>query len=114
MEDNCGKLLVYVSSAGISRERLRTVSVAVEKTARMLNLDVEVVPLKGVKAPIYIYYKDDENEPVPLYYDKESENNAEKVCTALRSMMFVLSFHPKYSALRKIRDRRLSAFPKLY
>ncbi|MEM3566605.1 MAG: hypothetical protein QXK18_07015 [Candidatus Bathyarchaeia archaeon] len=103
LEDNCGKLLVYVSSAETRKGRLKAVSLAVEKTAKRLNLGVEVVPLKGANAPIYIYYKDGINEPIPLYCDKESENTTEKVCTALRSMMFVLSFHPKYSALKKIR-----------
>ena len=103
LEANRGKLLVYVSSAETSKERLRAVSVAVKKTASMLNLGFKVVPLKGVKAPIYVYYEDGENEPVPLYCDKEAGNSAEHVCTALRSMIFVLSFHPKYSALRKIR-----------
>ncbi|MEM3735631.1 MAG: hypothetical protein QXH40_03435 [Candidatus Bathyarchaeia archaeon] len=95
--------MVYVSNVGIHTERLKAVSAAVEKTARMLNLEVEIVPLKGANALIYIYYKDGVNEPVPLYCDKESENSTEKVCTTLRSMMFVLSFHPKYSALKKIR-----------
>ncbi|MEM3153462.1 MAG: hypothetical protein QW629_01965 [Candidatus Bathyarchaeia archaeon] len=103
MEDNRGKLLIYFSNAETRMERLKVVSVAVKETARMLNLGVEVVQLKGTKAPIYIYYKDGVNEPVPLYCDKTGENSPEKVCTALRSMMFVLSFHPKYSVLRKIR-----------
>ncbi|MEM0007365.1 MAG: hypothetical protein QXR89_03760 [Candidatus Bathyarchaeia archaeon] len=103
LEDNRGKLLVYAPNVGTHTERLKAVSTAVEKTARMLNLEFEVVPLKGANAPIYIYYKDGVNEPVPLYCDKESENSTEKVCTTLRSMMFVLSFHPKYSALKKIR-----------
>lgn len=100
---NRGKLLVYASNTNVCRRRLKSVSAAVKKTAKMLNLDVEVVALKGVKAPIYVYYKDGENEPVPLYCDKEKESEPEHVCTALKSMMFVLSFHPKYSALRKIR-----------
>ncbi|MEM3616296.1 MAG: hypothetical protein QXN95_04595 [Candidatus Bathyarchaeia archaeon] len=105
LEDNCGKLLVYVSKVENRRERLKIVSAAVEQTARMLNLDFEVVSLKGTRTPLYIYYEDGVNEPVPLYFDREREESAEKVCTALRSMMFVLSFHPKYSALRKIRRK---------
>ncbi|MEM3090499.1 MAG: hypothetical protein QXW17_01915 [Candidatus Bathyarchaeia archaeon] len=103
LDDNRGKLLVYVSSMETRMERLKAVSTAVEKTARMLNLEVEVVPFKGVRAPIYVYYKDGENEPVPLYCDKESENSTEKVFITLRSIIFVLSFHPKFSALKKIR-----------
>ncbi len=103
LEANRGKLLVYVSSLEARKERLRAVSIAVKKTATMLNLGFKVVSLKGVKTPIYVYYEDGENEPIPLYCDKEMGNSAEQVCTALRSIMFVLSFHPKYSALRKIR-----------
>jgi len=103
LETNRGKLLVYVSSAENHKERLRAVSAAVKKTASMLNLGFKVVPLKGVRTPIYVYYEDGENPPVPLYCDKEAANSAEQVCSALRSMIFVLSFHPKYSALRKIR-----------
>lgn len=102
-EDNRGKLLVYISSAETRMERLKAVSIAAEKTARMLNLEFEVVPFKGARAPIYVFYKDGENDPVPLYCDKESENSTEKVFTTLKSMMFVLSFHPKFSALKKIR-----------
>ncbi|MGC8997979.1 MAG: hypothetical protein ACP5JW_01040 [Candidatus Bathyarchaeia archaeon] len=37
LEANRGKLLVYVSSAETREERLRAVSVAVKKTANMLN-----------------------------------------------------------------------------
>lgn len=103
LEFNRGKLLVYASNQASCRRRLKAVSTAVEKTARTLKLDVEVLTLKSERAPIYVYYKDGDEEPVPLYCDKDKEHNAEQVCKALRSMMFVLSFHPKYSALRKIR-----------
>jgi len=49
-----------------------------------------------VKAPIYVYYEDGENEPVPLYCDKETGNNAEglhsfeeyDVCFVLPSKIF--------------------------
>lgn len=102
MEANYGKLLVYAPNLTACRERLKLISAAVEKTARMLKLDFEVIALNG-NSPIYVYYKDDAEELIPLYRDKNSEQSTEQVCTALRSMMFVLSFHPKYSALKKIR-----------
>ncbi|MEM2465776.1 MAG: hypothetical protein QXZ47_00515 [Candidatus Bathyarchaeia archaeon] len=51
LEDNRGKLLVYVPNVGTHTERLKAVSAAVEKTARMLNLEFEVVPLKGARTP---------------------------------------------------------------
>jgi len=31
----------------------------------------------------------------------------EEICSALRSMIFVLSFHPKHSALRQMRKEIL-------
>ena len=103
LEANRGKLLVYASSVASCRRRLRSVSAAVEKTARTLNLDIEIVASKDKAALIYVYYKNGEEEPVPLYCDKSQKSSVKNVCNALRSMMFVLSFHPKYSALKKIR-----------
>ncbi|MEM4701129.1 MAG: hypothetical protein QXZ51_03175 [Candidatus Bathyarchaeia archaeon] len=102
MEPNHGKLLVYAPKTSSCRERLKVVRAAVEKTAKTLNLDFEVVAFNG-NTPIYVYYKDGALEPVPLYCDSESTKNLEQVCSALRSMMFVLSFHPKYSALKRVR-----------
>jgi hypothetical protein len=103
LEPNRGKLLVYASSVASCRRRLRSVSAAVEKTAKRLSLEIEIVALKDKVAPIFVYYKNGDEEPVPLYCDKNQLPTIENVCNALRSMMFVLSFHPKYSALRKIR-----------
>lgn len=103
LKANRGKLLVYASSAASYRKRLKSVSAAVEKTAKKLNLDMEIVALKDRTTPIYVYYKNGKEEPIPLYCDKNQKLTMEHVCRALRNMMFVLSFHPKYSALRKIR-----------
>lgn len=103
LEANRGKLVVYASNLASCLKRLQSVSVAAEKAAKALNLDLEIVTLGDKVAPIYIYYKDGDEEPVPLYCDRNQESTVEKVCSALKSMMFVLSFHPKYSALRKIR-----------
>ncbi|MEM3162317.1 MAG: hypothetical protein QW056_04965 [Candidatus Bathyarchaeia archaeon] len=100
-----GRLVVYSSKPICERKRLRTVSVAVEKTAKNLNLDVEFITIKGRNAPIYVYYQNGEEEPVPLYCDKNQNDNAERVYRALRSMMFVLSFHPRYkTALSAARE----------
>lgn len=103
MDLNHGKLLVYAPKLAKIRKRLKQVNMAVAKTAKTLNLDYEVVPLKGRETPIYVYYKDNGEEPVPIYCHSKDENNSEKICMALRSMIFVLSFHPKYPALKKIR-----------
>jgi len=103
LEANHGKLLVYAPNLTSCRKRLKLIKDAAERTARKLNLGFEVVAFKGGEAPIYVYYKDGAEEPVPLYCDKNGEQSQEHVCRALRIMMFVLSFHPKYSALRRIR-----------
>lgn len=102
MKSNLGKLLIYTPRMASHRERLKVIKAAVEKTAKTLNLDFEVVAFKG-NTPIYVYYKDGAAEPVPLYCDSKGEKSMEQVCNTLRSMIFVLSFHPKYAALKRIR-----------
>ncbi|MCS7115568.1 MAG: hypothetical protein RMJ15_05995 [Nitrososphaerota archaeon] len=103
LETNRGKLVVYTSSLASYQGRLKPVSAAAEKAAKALNLDLEIITLEGKAVPICIYYKDGDGEPIPIYCDKNQRPTVKKVCSALKSMMFVLSFHPKYSALRKIR-----------
>lgn len=59
-------------------------------------------------SPIYVYYEDDGfDEPVPLYCDEGKMSGLDEISSALRSMMFVLSFHPKHAALRQIRKEIL-------
>ncbi|MCS7124058.1 MAG: hypothetical protein NZ932_01390 [Candidatus Bathyarchaeota archaeon] len=102
MKPNHGKLLIYAPKRASRKGRLKVVRMAAEKTAKALNLDFEVVAFRG-RTPIYVYYKNGAEDPVPLYCDREGTKNQEEVCSALWSMMFVLSFHPKYSALKPIR-----------
>jgi hypothetical protein len=103
LEGSNGKLLIYASRFVSNEERLKSVSVAAEKMAASLNLSFEVVTFGEKIAPIYIYYKNGEEEPIPLYCDKGGNVNVQDVCIALRNMMFVLSFHPKHSALKQMR-----------
>lgn len=100
-----GKLLVYASSFAFNGKRLKSVSTTVARVARLLNLDFEVVAFKGKFKPIYVYYKNGEEEPVPLYCDRDGRVKPSSVLSALKSMMFVLSFHPRYSALKRIRKK---------
>jgi hypothetical protein len=103
LESSNGKLLVYASRFMSNRKRLKSVSMATEKMATSLNLNFEVITF-GVKVtPIYVYYKNGDEESIPLYCDKGKKVNIQDVCAALRNMMFVLSFHPKHSALKQIR-----------
>jgi hypothetical protein len=102
LENLNGKLLVYASFTSRGT-RLKSVNVATEKMAKILNLNVEVVTFREKFAPIYVYYKNGEEEPIPIYCNKGKKSSTEEVCAALRNMMFVLSFHPKHSALKRIR-----------
>lgn len=98
-----GKLLVYASSLSSCENRLKPVSKAAEMMADLLKMDVEVKKFRKKFNSIYVYYKQGEEEPVPLYCNNGEELNVEDVYVALRNMMFVLSFHPKNLMLRRAR-----------
>jgi hypothetical protein len=102
-KNDCGKLMVYTSAAGPHRKRLQSVSTATERTARLLNLGFEVIRFKKSFSQIYVYYESGENEPIPIYCDEGKTNDLREICATLKGMMFVLSFHPKLSALRQMR-----------
>ena len=102
--ENCnGKLLVYASNVVLSERRLRSVSVAADKMAKLLKLPMEVVTFGEEFDPIYVYYKSGDDEPIPIYCDKGGKSGMQEIYKVLRNMMFVLSFHPKHSALKRIR-----------
>lgn len=104
MPENCnGRLLVYASSFASRGKGLKSVSIAAEKTAELLELDVKIIIFSEEFAPIYVYYRNGDEEPIPIYCHKGGESNIQEICKALRNMMFVLSFHPKHSALKHIR-----------
>jgi hypothetical protein len=98
-----GKLLVYASSFTSHEKRLKPVSMAAEKMADLLKMNVEVKTFRRRFTPIYVYYKQGDEDPIPLYWNNGQKSNADDVYATLRSMMFVLSFHPKHSALRHVR-----------
>jgi len=100
--------MVYTSTGIPFRKRLESVRTAARETARRFNLDFEVVRLEKAGSPIYVYYEEnDGDDPIPLYCDEGKMSDLEGISSALRSMMFVLSFHPKHSALRQIRKEIL-------
>ena len=106
--DNSGKLMVYASTGAQGRKRLESVRTATQQTAELLNLNFEMVKLRNSGLPIYVYYEDKEDdEPIPLYCDEGKILGLDEICSALRSMMFVLSFHPKHAALRQMRKEIL-------
>ena len=105
---NSGKLMVYASNGVSRRKRLESVRAATRETAKRLNLDFEVVKLDRAGSPIYVYYEEnDGDDPIPLYCDEGKMSDLEGISSALRSMMFVLSFHPKHTALRQMRKEIL-------
>jgi len=105
---NCGKLMVYASTGVPSRKRLDSVRTAAKETAKSLNLDFEIVRFERATSPIYVYYEEnDDEEPIPLYCDEGKISGLEEISSRLRSMMFVLSFHPKHSVLKEMRKELL-------
>lgn len=105
--NNVGKLMVYASTGLPSKKRLESVRAAARETAKRLNLDFELVRFERAASPIYVYYEEGEGEPIPLYCDEGKMSDLEQICSTLRNMMFVLSFHPKHSALRQMRSELL-------
>ncbi len=107
-KENCGKLMVYASTGVPSRKRLDSVRSAAKETAKRLNLDFEMVRFERASSPIYVYYEENgDEEPIPLYCDEGKMSGLEEISSKLRSMMFVLSFHPKHSVLKEMRKELL-------
>jgi hypothetical protein len=95
--------MVYASSVSTHRQRLHSVKTAAERMARQLKLDFELVPQKKGCPQIYVYYEQDGDEPIPIYCDEGKTGDLEEILRRLKSMMFVLSFHPKHAALKHAR-----------
>jgi hypothetical protein len=102
-KNDCGKLLVYASTVAPHRSRLQSVRTATERMAKLLNLDFEMVKFGKGFSQIYVYYENGDDEPIPIYCDEGKAGDLQEICSTLRNMMFVLSFHPKHSALRLAR-----------
>ncbi|HUJ84165.1 MAG TPA: hypothetical protein VLV84_00995 [Candidatus Acidoferrales bacterium] len=106
-KENNGKLMIYASNGDPHRKRLESVRTATQQTAKRLNLNFELVKLHAGEAPICVYYEDGDEEPIPLYCDEGKIAGLDEISSALRSMIFVLSFHPKHVALRQMRKEIL-------
>jgi hypothetical protein len=100
---NGGKLLLYASAEVSVRTRLSSVREAAVETAERLNLGFEQVRFTKNSDHIYVYYGNGSDEPVPIYCDEGKGFDVKGICASLRRMMFVLSFHPRNSALRTMR-----------
>ncbi len=102
-KSNSGKLMVCASEDFPSRKRLESVKTATQETARRLRMDF-MVKIEKSASPIYVYYEGDDGEAIPLYCDEGKISGLEEICSTIRNMMFVLSFHPKHTALRHMRN----------
>lgn len=94
-------MMIYASNAP-SSQRLKIVGSAVAKVANSLKLKTAVSPKKKLLS-IYVYYKSDAGDEIPIYCDWGKSWKEEEVYRSIRNMMFVLSFHPRHSSLRAIR-----------
>jgi hypothetical protein len=106
-KNNSGKLMVYASAGLPSRKRFESVREAAKQTAKRLNLDFEMVRFERAGTPIYVYYEENDGEPIPLYCDEGKASGLEEISSVLGHMMFVLSFHPKHLALAQMRSKLL-------
>lgn len=104
-----GKLKVYASASAPHRKRLQSVRTATEETARRLKLDFEMIDFGKRVSQIYVYYENGDDEPIPIYCDEGKQFDLEEISANLKKMMFVLSFHPRYLALRKMRPELMAA-----
>jgi hypothetical protein len=99
-----GKFLIYASRFSRRRERLKTVGRAVVRVAERLGVDIEVYSRRNVLS-IFVYYMNENNGEIPVYCDWGKTLNEEDVYHSIRSVVYALSFHPKYEVLQTIRKR---------
>ena len=99
-KSDLGKLTVYGSPPN---QRLRSVKAAAERMAKQLNLSFELIKRQYGSGPIYVYYECEDEEPIPIYCDEGKTGDSTEISSKIRSMMFVLSFHPKHAALKQAR-----------
>ena len=96
---------MYASKDAPSKKRLTSIRMATKETAKLLNLDFEMIRFGTDFSQIYVYYEySKKDDPIPLYCDEGKVIDLEEICSILRRMVFVLSFHPKHSALKQVRD----------
>lgn len=105
-DDGCGRLLIHAPVLTFRRGRLEIVRTATEKVAEKLRLGVKSVENKGL-SQIHVYYGNGHGELIPLYRDRGGNGGEKDVYSAIRNMVFVLSFHLRFSFLKPIREEVL-------
>ncbi len=107
-KNDCGKLTIYASDTHAPKQRLESVKTATHKMAKKLNLNFEVVNQQRGTSPIYVYYDNGDENPIPIYCDEGKRGNPAEISEKMRNMMFVLSFHPRHTALKQARKMLLT------
>ncbi len=102
------KLTVHAPTGTSPNQRLLSVKMATEAMARHLDLDFEVVRQTKSASPIYVYYENGNDEPIPLYCDEGKTGSKEEISSKIKNMMFVLSFHPRHTTLKQARKALLA------
>jgi len=101
-----GKFLVYAPPSSLRNERLKTISKAVVKIAEKLGAEVEITRRRDVLS-IFVFYKNGGEEEIPVYCDWGKNWDEDDIYHSIRSVVYALSFHPRYSVLQKIREVRM-------
>ena len=96
--------MLYASTEESPEQRLYSVKVATEEVARQMNLNFELVKQTKGQSQIYVYYENGEDEPIPIYCDEGKSDDFTEISSKIRSMMYVLSFHPRHAALKQVRS----------
>jgi len=107
-KNDAGKLMVYASSEVSPRQRLQSVRTAAETMAKQLNMGFEIVKQSKGTSPIYVYYENGDEEPIPIYCDEGKTGDQIEISSKIKNMIFVLSFHPKHAALKNAREALLT------
>ena len=103
-----GKFLIYASGFRKQNERLKIVGSAVARVAENLHFNIEVLS-KRQSLSIYVFYKNErDGEEIPVYCDWGKDWKEEDIYHAVKSVMFTLSFHPRYSILQAMRKQLFS------
>jgi len=103
MECCNSKILVLASNLSVKEKKLQPITAAAERMAELLKIPMEVATFDGKFNHIYVYYKTGNDEKIPVYSGNYGDFEMQDVYRALCNMIFVLSFHPKYSRLKRIR-----------
>ena len=97
-----GKFIIYTPKL-TGTKRLQIIGSAVTKIAETLKLKI-IVTKKNKLLSTYVYYiGHHNNEEIPVYCDWGKNWSENEIYNTIKSVMFTLSFHPKYKILENIR-----------